>query len=157
MSGPTRRRWLQVIAVGATGTCAGCTGAPAGTESDPGTESETTDDDESLTDWERSTDCEGEHDGMHDSVITVEGVRDSLDEEYAPIHFSDLTPGEKEILRTVTEEGGYGTCDASNSFTRFTDRVIDHRGRQEKEDVYLEREATYYQLYVEKLDQVYAH
>lgn len=157
MRSPTRRRWLQVIAAGATAACAGCTGAPAGTESDPGTGSESTDGGESLTDWERSTDCEGEHDGMHDSVIAVERVTNSLEEGYAPIHFSDLTPGEKDILRTVMEEGGYGTCDASGSFRRFIDRVVDRRRRQERDEVYLEREATYYRLYVEKLDQVYAH
>lgn len=162
----TRRRLLQATSGIVVGAIAGCIGSP--NESVPEnqtttgdertkTPEETTAGDDSLTDWERSTDCEGEEDGMHDSVIKVEQIRDGIDEEYDAIHFSDLTSDEQEILRTVTEEGGYGTCDASDVFDRFVDRVSDRRQRQDKDGVYLERDDTYYRLYVEKLDQVYAH
>lgn len=107
-------------------------------------------DSDSLTDWERSTDC----DGMSDSVIRVDHVTTSLGNEYAPIHFTDLSPEEQEILRIVTEEGGYGTCDASDAFNRFDSRVIEHAIIQDSDCVYLERDCIYYGLYVETLDQV---
>lgn len=163
---PARRRVLRAGCLVAAGVLTGCastpvesgTTSPTGTDTGPsGSPTRTTDDDASLTDWERSTDCEGEYDGMHDSVIEVERVTDSLGDEYAPIHFSDLSADEQSIIRTVTEEGGYSTCNASEAFDKFVERVIDHRRQQNKDAVYLEREDTYYQLYVEKLDQVYAH
>lgn len=94
---------------------------------------------------------------MHDSVIRVEAVSDGHPDEYAPIHFSNLSPAEQDILRVVTEEGGYGTCNASDAFDRFVDRVQDRRQRQSEDGVYLERVTTYYRLCVEKLDQIYAH
>lgn len=162
----TRRHLLQATSGIVAGTIAGCIGAPNESVPENQTTSgnertkspiETTAGDDSLTDWERSTDCEGEEDGMHDSVVKVEGVRDSIGQEYDAIHFSDLTSGERDIVCKVTEEGGYGTCDASDAFDRFVDRVSDRRQRQDKDGVYLERDDTYYRLYVEKLDQVYAH
>ncbi|QLG63189.1 hypothetical protein [Halorarum salinum] len=112
----------------------------------------------SLTDWERSTDCEGEYDGMYDSVIRVERVTTSLGDEYTPIHFTNLTSEEQTILRPVTEKGGFGTCDASDAFHRFVDRISDTSERQDGDmHVYLDREGTYYGLYVEVQDQVYAY
>lgn len=166
MQRPPRRRILHASGVVATGVLTGCIGTPAESDSGPpaktdtepaGSPSETTKDGGSLTNWERSTDCEGEHDGMHDSIIKVERVTDSLGNGYAPIHFSDLSSAEQVILRTVTEEGGYGTCDTSHAFNQFVERVTDHRRRQNKDDVYLERDGTYFKLYIEKLDQVYAY
>lgn len=166
MPHPTRRRLLQASGLVVPGALAGCLGLPSrsttetptGTDTSPSDRSsETTDDGASLTEWKRSTDCEGEYDGMHDSVIRVKAVSDGHGDGYAPIHFSNLSPAEQDILRVVTEEGGYGTCDASDAFDRFVDRVQDRRQRQSEDGVYLERETTYYRLYVEKLDQVYAY
>jgi hypothetical protein len=53
-------------------------------------------------------------------------------------------PPKKSILRTVTEDGGYGKCDVSDAFDRFIERVGVHRGKQredvdEEMDVYFER------------------
>ncbi len=112
-----------------------------------------------LTNWERSTDCEGEHDGMYDSVVKVARVAEELPEIYDPIEFSKLPEAEKDILREVTSVGGYGTCNTSDAFDSFVDRVTDHREHQESDEmhVYLERDGTYYGLYVEVLDQVYAY
>lgn len=112
-----------------------------------------------LTNWERSTDCEGEHDGMYDSVVKVARVAEELPKIYDPIEFSKLSSAEKDILRKVTDVGGYGTCDTSDAFDSFVDRVTDHRERQEADEmhVYLERGGTYYGLYVEVLDQVFAY
>lgn len=153
-----RRTILGAVGVGLA-SLAGCTAgrehpgaeSPKGTGEPPGNAS-------SLVDWERSTDCEGEYDGMHDSVIAVTRVATTLEEGYAPIRFSDLPSGERDVLRTVTEEGGYASCDPPDAFHRFVDRVVDHTERRTDSDgVYLEREGTYYGLYVEVLDQVYAH
>jgi len=99
---------------------------------------------------------------MYDSVIRVEQVVTELADGYVPIPFAELSPAEKAILRTVTEDGGYGTCDVSDGFVRFIKRVGTHRDQQrdsvDKEmHVYLERTETYYGLYVEKQDQVYAY
>lgn len=95
---------------------------------------------------------------MHDSVIRVDHVTTGLGDEYTPIHFADLSPEEKEILRTVTEDGGYGTCDKSQAFNEFRNRVIEHvYNKQDPDCIYLERECIYYGLYVESLDQVSSH
>jgi hypothetical protein len=155
---PTRRRVLQASGVVALGALAGCSAmadqAATNPQEDP---TETTVDGDSLTDWERSTDCEGKYDGMHDSVIKVQQVTTSLGNAYDPIHFSNLSTEEQSILRTVTEEGGYRTCDTSDAFQAFVERVSEHRQRQaETRRVYLKREEIYYGLYVEKLDQVYS-
>lgn len=142
----TRRRLLQASSSIAIGALAGCLASmdPSGTES-PETSDETTRDTGSLTDWERSTNCEGDPDGMYDSVIKVKRVTSSLGDDYVPIHFSALSADEQSILRTVTEEGGYGTCDTSNAFDRFVERVYDHVKRQDgNRHVYLERKNTYY-------------
>lgn len=154
-----RRRLLRVGSALAVGTLAGCLGGGgSATESpSPSPPKRTADGTEThpLTDWERSTDC----DSMHDSVVSVKRVRESLGRDYDPIRFADLTDGEKRILRAVTTEGGYGTCEAGESFHRFVERVGDHGSRQAADDmrVYLERDGTYYGLYVENLDQVYAY
>jgi len=128
----------------------------------PTTTSEGPADGDALTEWEKSTDCERTPAGMYDSVIKVKQVLEELGDEYAPIRFSELTPGETAILRTVTEEGGYATCDTSDGFLRFIERAGTHREEQrdnaaEDMHIYLERDGTYYRLYVEKLDEVYAY
>ena len=110
-------------------------------------------------DWERSTDCERDPDSTYDSVIEVQRVTSMLDDAYAPIHFSALTAGEKTVLRTVTEVGGYGACEVSDAFERFVDRVMDHWRRQDDATemaIYLERDGTYYGPYIEQSDQVIA-
>lgn len=157
----TRRDLLgsgAALALGGLAGCSGVVGRPA-TETATPRGDESGDGETALTDWERSTDCEGEHDGMYDSVIRVERVAASVDAEYAPIAFDDLTMGEREILRAVTEDGGYGTCDPSEAFDRFVDRVVDHGERQRADGnrIYLECDDTYYGLYVEVSDQVYAY
>jgi hypothetical protein len=137
------------------------TEAPADSDT-PTTTSENPADEDRLTGWERSADCERTPTGMYDSVIEVKQVVEELGDEYVPIRFSELTPEETAILRTVTEEGGYATCDTSGGFLRFIERVGTHREQQrdsaaEDMHIYLERDGTYYRLYVEKLDEVYAY
>lgn len=155
MSHLSRRRVLRLSSGVTVGVLAGC----VSTDGKPATESPntstTTDDTSSITNWERSTGC----DSMHDSVISVKRVTTSLEDEYMPIRFADLSPDEQTILRTVTEEGGYGTCTTSEAFQQFLNRVSDHTARQDGDSarVYLERKGTYYGLYVEDLDQVYAY
>jgi len=144
--------WSNAIPVGETPTK---TDTTTDTADDPG-------DQDDLTDWESSTACDKTPTGMYDSVIKVKQVVTDLTEEYVPIRFSELTSPEKAILRPVTEEGGYVTCDPSDGFLRCIERVGTHRDKQSEttaEDmhVYLEREGTYYRLYVEKLDEVYAY
>lgn len=156
MADDSRRRLLQAAGWASIGLLSGCTSlqAPSGPES-PQSPTDTTGTTDSLTDWERSTDC----DSMHDSVIKVERVRTTIPDNHSPIQFVDLSAGEQSILQTVTEEGGYGTCDTADDFEHFLDRVQDHLDRQNQGDmqVYLERNGTYYQLYVEDLDRVYAY
>lgn len=95
---------------------------------------------------------------MHDRVIQVKRVSTRLGSEYSPILFSDLTSEETQILRTVIEEGGYGTCDPSESFDRFLTRISDHVDQQSGDmNVYLAYNEEYYGLYVEKFDEVYAY
>ena len=115
---------------------------------------EKTQDSPSLTDWERSTDC----DDMRDSVIQVKRIRSSLGDGYSPISYSDVSSEEKKILRKVTEEGGYGTCEPSEAFDRFVTRVSDHVDQQDGDlNVYIVYNGSYYGIYVEKLDEVYAY
>lgn len=152
----SRRRLLKASSGISAGVLTGCVSANGrSTTESPESPGKTTEDANSITDWKRSTNC----DSMHDSVIRVERVATSLGDEYAPIHFANLSPEEKRILRSVTEEGGYGTCDSSDAFQQFIGRVSDYRTRQDGDDmrIYLERESTYYGLYVEDLDQVYAY
>jgi len=133
--------------------------AQSGTESPSDNQSsenrvEKTQDSPSLTDWERSTDC----DDMHDSVIKIKRVRSSLGGEYSPISYPDVSPEEKKILRKVTEKGGYGTCEPSEAFDRFVTRVSDHVDQQDGDlNVYIVYNGSYYGIYVEKLDEVYAY
>lgn len=68
---------------------------------------------------------------MHDSVISVKRVTTNLGDEYAPIQFANLSPEEQTILRTVTEDGGYVTCESSDAFQQFIGRVSDHTARQD--------------------------
>lgn len=147
-----RRTFLRVAGLGSV-SLAGCinTGEQSETASSGGRDGTTKA--TTLTEWKRATDC----DGMHDSVIEVEQVESSLGEGFAPIRFDDLSAGERRILRTVTEQGGYGTCDAGDSFDQFLGRVVDHVDLQDGEmQAYLERQDTYYGLYVEDLDEVYS-
>jgi hypothetical protein len=176
-----RRSLLAGLSAAVVGT-AGCLGRSGfGGSTDPTTDTEatpttsdtdpTTDQSETkqkketdeenasaLTDWERSTDCGKKHGSMHDSVVTVAAVRASVGDGYAPIRFSDLSTAEKDILRPVTEEGGYGTYEAGDAFGRFVQRMRDHQEKQdERRHVFLERDGTYYRLYVEVSDQVYVY
>lgn len=156
MPRPSRRRLLQAGCAIPLGAFAGCLATAGGSgDSTPKDPDETTDDAPSLADWERSTDC----DRMHDSVVRVERVTASPADEHVSIRFADLSPGEKDVLGTVTRDGGYGTCDTSDAFHRFVERIGDRRDRRDTDSmrVYLERNGTYYGLYVEHADQVYAY
>lgn len=157
MLGLRRRRLLVASNAVMISVLAGC----ATTADQPDTASSTssreqTDSNSSLTDWTSSVDCEGEPDAMHDSVIKVEEVTENLGPEYDPIQFSSLSAAEQSILKTVVEDGGYATCEPSDAFEQFVDRVQDRSHQSERMRVYLEREGTYYRLYVEVLDEVYA-
>ncbi|WP_327053546.1 hypothetical protein [Halomicrococcus gelatinilyticus] len=156
MPATSRRRLLRSLAVGAPGATAGCLsdgGSPA-TESSTDTPVGT-----NLTEWERSTDCvttakRDDMDELYDSVISVEEVGRSRPARFAHVEFSALTAAERDILRTVTGDGGYATCDPSPAFGRFVDRVQQRQHQKETTMVYLERNGTYYGLYVEVTDQV---
>lgn len=152
MAPPSRRRVLKASSALALGTFAGCLGRSDRTDTkSPECRDELPDDTDSLTDWERSTDC----DDLYEGLITVERVTTSLGDEYAPIRFAELSSEEKEVLRAVTEDGGYATCDTSRAFDLFEDRVSEHAYNEQDPDcVYLERECIYYGLYVQKLDEM---
>jgi len=153
-----RRRLLRSLAAGALGATAGCLsdgGSPA-TESSTDTPIGT-----NLTEWERSTDCvttakRDDMDELYDSVISVEQVGRSRPARFAHVEFSALTAAERDILRTVTDDGGYATCDPSPAFGRFVNRVQQRQHQEETTMVYLERNGTYYGLYVEVTDQVFS-
>ena len=158
MPATSRRRLLRSLAAGALGATAGCLsdgGSPA-TESSTDTPVGT-----NLTEWERSTDCvttakRDDMDGMYDSVISVEQVGRSRTARFAHVEFADLTAAERDIVRTVTDDGGYATCDTSTAFGRFVDRVQQRQQQEETTMVYLERNGTYYGLYVEVTDKVFS-
>lgn len=153
-----RRAYLASFASAtAAAVLAGCnaftpqtqeTDTPAGTADS----SDTSDDsgDEEPT-WTATADC----DPMQENVIEVKWTKDDLSDAYSPIHFSSLTPGEQEILRTVVEKGGFANCEVTDSFRRFVERVIEHGREQDREYVYLEYQGTYYGLYVQQGDQVF--
>lgn len=177
MPEPSRRHLLRSTAASlatatAAGALAGCLSDQPGnstrsttssrTTTSAGKPTDTTDGQSDLLSWEESPDCitSGERDdmdSMYDSVISVQSVVDDIDDAYAPIRFADLTTAEQDVLRTVTTEGGYATCETGDAFDRFLDRVREHLERQDDRTVFLEREATYYGLYVEDLDQVYSY
>lgn len=94
---------------------------------------------------------------MYDSVIRVQRTTTTIGDEYAPIVFSELPPGERALARTIIENGGTGTCEPSTDFDSIVDRVSKHQRKQEKMTVYLKRGETYYALYVEVSDQVISY
>lgn len=159
-----RRAYLASVASTASTACvtsatlaiAGCTTtAPQSQEPDSTTsttDSSTGDDGTTETTWTSTADCEP----MHENVIKVKWVKDDLADAYSPIHFSDLTPGEQGILRVVVEDGGFANCEVTEAFRRFVERVIEHRQEQDREYVWLEYQGTYYGLYVQQGDQVFA-
>ncbi len=109
-----------------------------------------------LTDWEPSMQCNGERNFSYVNYIRVEQVRASTDDNDIVVHFSDLSADEKKILRTITEAGGYETCDYSDAFTRFRERMDDHAeglDRQRDQHVYLERDGAYYLLTIDVMNQ----
>lgn len=153
-----RRRTYLASAVAATIALAGCNAiAPqlreAETSTDTPDSTDTTDDntDDKEAPWTATTDC----DPMHQNVIKAKWVKDDLADAYSPIHFSDLTPGEQEILRVVVEDGGFANCENTDAFRRFVERVVRHDREQDREYVYLEYQGTYYGLYVQQSDQVF--
>lgn len=156
----SRRQFLAALA-GSTATgLAGCVAGPAGEP--PSATTTPSSPTGGNTGWERSTDCEHTPTGMYDSVIRIEAVRETLPDGYAPIAYTALTAPERAIIDQVLEQGGYGTCNVSDAFNRFLERVGTAREQQTdavEEDlhIYLAYEGRYYRLYVEKTDQVYAY
>lgn len=162
LMGMRRRAYIASVASTATVACAtvalaGCNAlAPQTRESESpsgtGDSADTSDggSDEQTT-WTSTANC----DPMKENVIKAKWVKDDLADAYSPIHFSDLTPGEQEILRVVVEEGGFANCEVTDAFRRFVERVIEHRREQDREYVWLEYQGTYYGLYVQQGDQVF--
>lgn len=142
MRGPTRRRLLQVGSAATVAALAGCLSIGDG----PAAE---------APNGDNATDCGA----MYDSVLRVEDVETTVDDAYLPIEFEDLPSEEQSILATVVDASRYETCDTSEAFRRFVDRVSERTRRQPSDDarVYLERDGTFYRLYVEVADQVYAY
>ena len=157
-----RRRTYLASAASATAAALALAGCSARSSPTDGTETtpETTDTDSTDTDttsgeepsWTATTDC----DSMHENVIEVEWTTDDVRDAYSPIQFSELTAGEKEILGTVVEDGGFANCEVTDAFRRFVERVMAHRKEQDEFLVYLEYEGTYYGLYVQQGDQVFS-
>lgn len=153
-----RRQFIGSLVALTASSTAGCVSSSLAGRSDE-TGTTTTRYDPPL-DWTRSTDC----DGMHDNVIKVEWVRSSLGDEYSPIQFSELSDEEKELLRSVLQDGGVGTCEVTQTFRRFVERVSDHRDEQYDPGaddsslrvVHLKYGNRYYGLYVEQGDQVFS-
>lgn len=165
MREPSRRTVLGAVVAMSTGSISGgCLAGDSETErrSPSDTPSPTPEptpeptpaDPDTLTSWERSTAC----DAMHDSAIKVDAVARRVDDDYVPIRFSTLSTGERDILRVVTSEGGFATCEVSAAFQRFVERVSDAVAEQDGTmQVFLERGGRFYRLYVEKRDQVFAY
>lgn len=141
-----RRRRYLIGAVAGAAALGGCTGTTL-------RGGEATDTPHSTPpEWTRSTDC----DDMQDSIVKIVWVVDDLSDNYAPVPYAELTTGEREIIDTALAEGGYGTCEVTDAFTRFVQRVADHRDKQQRNLVHLEHNGRYYGLYVEKQDQVFS-
>lgn len=151
MTDRTRRHLLSTAGAFALAAMAGCASRvdPSPTETPDRTEPRS----DALTDWERSSDCGP----MHDTVISVEETGDDSVADVTPITFADLSSEERSILGTVTEEGGYATCDPGDALHRFLDRVTAAIDEHDSRRVALERDGTYYGLYVEFGDEVYSY
>ena len=67
---------------------------------------------------------------MHNGVIRVEQVVTELGNRDVPNLICGVVCYQKSILRTVTEESGYGKCDVSDAFVRSIERVGVHWGKQ---------------------------
>lgn len=157
-----RRAYLASVtsttAASATVFLAGCNARPSrsqvtDTTTSTSDSSDTSDDTtDTKTTWTSTADC----DPMQENVIKAKWTKDDLADAYSPIHFSNLTPGEQEILRIVVEDGGFANCEVTDAFRRFVERVIEHRREQDREYVWLEYRGTYYGLYVQQGDQVFA-
>jgi|GEM_PF-1009918 hypothetical protein len=172
MPEPSRRGLLRDAAASlatatAAGVLAGCVsdGPGNGTRTTTSSTTKPTDDDpdgSDLTDWDESPDCitsgeRDDQDAMYDSVISVQSVNERIADTYAPIQYADLTAPEREVIDAVTTDGGYATCETGEGFDRFLDRVREHGEKQDLRTIFLERDDTYYGLYVEDLDQVYSY
>lgn len=144
-----RRRYLA--ALGGAALVPGCLALG----DDGGGHPTTTDppDDRSPTDWERSTDC----DAMHDSVIRLEWVTESETQSTATLSYDDFTEAERSVLARVFEDGGVGTCDASDAFRGVVDRVGRAVVEEDVRMVDVLRDGRYHGLYVEHLDQVFSY
>lgn len=154
----TRRRLLRSTSLFLLGILSGCVSNDTGSETRfPTGSDERPNGNSSLTAWEPSTHCSEKAVSMYNSVISVEEVREDIDEGVGPIQFEDVPPEEREILRTVTEEGGYGTCNTSEAFGEFVDRVEERRSQQDGATIYSAREGQYYGLYVEVTGQVFSY
>ena len=66
---------------------------------------------------------------MHNGVIRVEQVVTELGNRDVLNLICGVVCYQKSILRTVTEESGYGKCDVSDAFVRSIERVGVHWGQ----------------------------
>jgi len=151
----SRRSFLQAMTIGGGVVSAGCSRSVisnARTDQSPDGSSNSTRTSSAsplMREWKGdfSRNC-GNNSMPHDSVIEVDNATAELKDECQVIHMSDLTSEEKDILTTVTEKGGYGTCDPSNAFHQFSSRV-------EKSELCLEYKGIYYNLSIRQNDVIY--
>jgi hypothetical protein len=153
-----RRRVLKTATTLGAVAVAGCVGSGTPLSGSP-TETPTPHPDPGGDwDWEWSGECAQTPTDIivqERSTIEVERAWSTL-EHVDPIRFSALTTEEREILETVIETGGYGTCDISDAFGQFLERVRTHKDGNSTDLVFLERDGVYYQLGIIKQDQVIA-
>jgi len=102
-------------------------------------------------DWEFEEDCQG--DESTGFIIRVKRVRSSKPNEGIVIYYHNLIKDERDIFNVVLDDGGYGECDSFNSFDKFAQR-IENKGNVEN-NIYLEHEDLYYQLYLVRQDLPY--
>jgi hypothetical protein len=103
--------------------------------------------------WEFEENCQGDESHGTGFIIRVKRVRSSEPNEGTVIYYHDLTKNEKDIFNVVLDDGGYGECDSFNSFDKFAQR-IENKGNVEN-NIYLEHEDLYYQLYLVRQDLPY--
>jgi len=137
-----------MVAVGGSGL-AGCSSSAIQNPGAESTPSATTERDATPPNrdwnWEFTKDCSNSDD--------IPGTTYTIQIEYAVVEksgtgtvvrFSELSQPEKDLLRTVIEEGGYGACDSAkpDGFDQFVGRMSDCS------QPYLKRDEIYYRLYI---------
>lgn len=175
----TRRQFLS-LGCGSIVMIAGCVSAPGDSDDLPTeetpidetpTETSTDDvdiqnpvptDDDTLTSWDENLDCNNGTDEEYHAQkreVSVIAVVDEIGSEYKPIPYTSLSTEQKHIIAPVIANGGFATCESSDAFNSFLSTAYNEYGREQEADamtIYLEYDGRYYQLYLQKQDQVYA-